>query len=86
MCDTMYAQTNYAVMGATMPEIPPTTMWIDPELKEAVRPILDELGMSLSGAVTMFLKAMVREGGIPFDVRNVVVYEEHEATIGNETR
>lgn len=55
-----------------MPEIPPTTMRIDPELKEAARPILDELGLTLTGAVTMFLKALVREGGIPFEVKRVV--------------
>ncbi len=55
-----------------MANIPTTTMRIDPELKEKVRPILDELGLNLSSAVTMFLKALVREGGIPFDVSNVM--------------
>ena len=55
-----------------MPEIPPTTMRIDPELKEAAKPILDELGLNLTSAVTMFLKALVREGGIPFEVKQVM--------------
>ena len=54
-----------------MGQIPTTTMRLDPELKEAAKPILDELGLNLTTAVTMFLKAVVREGGIPFDVREI---------------
>ena len=57
----------------TLPEIPPTTIRIDLELKGDAKPILDELGLTLSAAVTMFLKALVREGGIPFAVNNVVI-------------
>ena len=31
--------------------------------------MLDELGLSMSGAMNIFLRAVVREGGLPFDVR-----------------
>lgn len=33
---------------------------------------LVELGLNLTSAVTMFLKALVREGGIPFEVKQVM--------------
>ncbi len=55
-----------------MPEIPPTTMRIDPDLKMQAKPILDELGLTLTAAVTMFLKALVRERGLPFEVTHVI--------------
>ena len=31
--------------------------------------MLDELGLSMSGAMNIFLRAVIREGGLPFDVR-----------------
>lgn len=52
-----------------MTAIPTTTMRIDPQLKEESSQVLDALGLTLSGAVTIFLKAVVREQGIPFEVR-----------------
>lgn len=48
--------------------VPTTTMRIDPELKDRANKILGELGLSLSGAVTIFLKAVVREQGLPIDM------------------
>lgn len=63
-----------------MPEIPPTTMRIDPELKRKAKPILDELGLTFTGAVTMFLKALIREGGLPFDVAHVLDRDIKEGT------
>lgn len=48
--------------------IPTTTMRIDPQLKDEANKVFDELGLSLSGAVTIFLKAVVREQGIPFSM------------------
>ncbi|WP_314843360.1 type II toxin-antitoxin system RelB/DinJ family antitoxin [Rothia mucilaginosa] len=48
--------------------VPTTTMRIDPELKDQANKVLSELGLSLSGAVTIFLKTVVREKGIPFPV------------------
>lgn len=49
--------------------VPTTTMRIDPELKDEANKVLGELGLSLSGAVTIFLKAVVREQGLPIDMR-----------------
>ncbi|MFR2086268.1 MAG: type II toxin-antitoxin system RelB/DinJ family antitoxin [Bifidobacterium bifidum] len=48
-----------------MASIPTTTMRIDPQLKEESSQVLEDLGLTLSGAVTIFLKAVVREQGAP---------------------
>lgn len=48
--------------------VPTTTMRIDPQLKDEANKVFEELGLSLSGAVTIFLKAVVREQGIPFSM------------------
>lgn len=52
-----------------MASIPTTTMRIDPQLKEESSRVLEDLRLTLSGAVTIFLKAVVREQGLPFEVK-----------------
>lgn len=49
--------------------IPATTIRIEPEVKKEATVILDELGLSMSTAVNAFLKALVREGGMPFEIK-----------------
>lgn len=49
--------------------IPATTIRIDPEVKREATAILDEFGLSMSTAVNAFLRAPVREGGMPFEMR-----------------
>ena len=49
--------------------IPATTICIEPEVKKEATVILDELGLSMSTAVNAFLKALVREGGMPFEMK-----------------
>lgn len=49
--------------------IPATTVRIDPEVKEGACAVLSELGLSMSAAVNAFLKALVREQGMPFDMK-----------------
>ena len=49
--------------------IPATTIRIDPEVKREVTVIFDELGLSMSTAVNAFLRALVRESGMPFEMR-----------------
>ena len=41
---------------------------MDKNLKNNLSALCDELGMNVSTAFTIFAKAMVRKGGIPFDV------------------
>lgn len=52
-----------------MATAPTTTIRIDPEVKEQANEVFEELGLSLSAAVNVFLKAVIREGGMPFDMR-----------------
>ena len=66
----MYSQ-NFDTLDkdARMACIPTTTMRIEPQLKEESSQVLEDLGLTLSGAVTIFLKAVVREQGLPFEVK-----------------
>ena len=58
------------VQSFSMPSnIPATTIRIEPEVKKEATAILDELGLSMSTAVNAFLKALVREGGMPFEMK-----------------
>lgn len=51
-----------------MSNTPTTTMRLDPELKaEAVR-VFEPLGLNMTTAVNMFLKAVVREQGMPLNL------------------
>lgn len=52
-----------------MASIPTTTIRIEPQLKEESNQVLKDLGLTLSGAVTIFLKTVVREQGLPFEVK-----------------
>lgn len=49
---------------------PTTTIRIDPELKRQACEIFDEIGISMSAAINTFLKAAVREGTMPFEIKN----------------
>ena len=44
------------------------TMRVDPMLKEQAEALCAEMGLTLSTAYTMFLKAMVRTRSIPFPI------------------
>lgn len=52
-----------------MANTPTTTMRLDPELKNEALQVLEPLGLTLTGAVSIFLKAVVREKGMPFEVK-----------------
>ncbi len=42
---------------------------VEPEIKEQAEEILNSLGISMSGAMEMFLRQIVIQGGIPFEVK-----------------
>ena len=44
----------------------PTTLRIDDNLKRDCEVVLEDLGLSMSGAVTLFLKQVVKQRAIPF--------------------
>ena len=43
-----------------------TTLRIDDDLKRDCEVVLEDLGLSMSGAVTLFLKQVVKQRAIPF--------------------
>ena len=45
-----------------------TTLRIDDKLKHDCEVVLDDLGLSMAGAVTIFLKQVVKQRGIPFAI------------------
>jgi len=44
------------------------TFHIDEELKKQAESLFDDLGLSMTTAITIFLKAVVRHGKIPFEI------------------
>lgn len=63
--------------------MPATTIRIEPEVKKEATAILDELGLSMSTAVNAFLKALVREGGMPFEMKVGTSAGSHSKGRGN---
>lgn len=52
-----------------MPTKPTTTIRIDPDVKKQAGEVFDDIGISMSAAINTFLKAVVREGTMPFDIK-----------------
>lgn len=42
---------------------------VEPEVKEEAEKVLEQLGIPMSNAVGMFLRQVVLQNGIPFDVK-----------------
>lgn len=59
----MYVQNNNI-----MPIKPTTTIRIDQGVKDRANLVFDSIGISLSAAINTFLKAVIREGSMPFDL------------------
>jgi DNA-damage-inducible protein J len=62
---------------------------IEPELKASVEEILDHLGLSMSSAISLFLKQVVLHDGLPFAVKipnaeTRAAFDEIEAIIANK--
>ena len=60
-----------------------TNISLDPELKREAVELFASFGLDLSTAIGMFLSQSVREGKIPFEIRNVkrkVAVEKEEET------
>lgn len=51
---------------------------IDSSLKNEAEFIIDSLGLSTSTAIVLFFKALVRERGLPFDVKMAKEKEKKE--------
>lgn len=51
-----------------MPNVKSTSIRLDAEVKEKAAEVFDSLGMSFSTGIEVYLRAVVREQGIPFDL------------------
>lgn len=56
---------------------------VDPETKEQAEAILNQLGIPMSNAIGMFLKQIVMQRGIPFDMK---LPPSVPVSVGNVTR
>jgi DNA-damage-inducible protein J len=45
------------------------TIRMDPVLRASAEQVLDSMGLTFSAAVTLFIKALIREGRIPFEIK-----------------
>jgi DNA-damage-inducible protein J len=57
---------------------------VDEKLKKQAEEIFDEIGLGMTSALTIFLKAVVRNNGIPFSLRipnkeTLAAFEEAES-------
>lgn len=51
-----------------MPQSAQLSIRIDPALKRDAEGVLDDMGLSMSAAVTVFLKKVARERRLPFEL------------------
>jgi DNA-damage-inducible protein J len=58
---------------------------IDDELKTRADKLFNELGMNMTTAFTMFIKAAVRQNGIPFELNVDPFYSEKNMSILRES-
>ena len=57
------------------------TLQIDSNLKEQAEALFSSLGLTLEEAITLFLKASVQKGGIPFTIEQPRYNQETELAI-----
>lgn len=62
---------------------PTTTIRIDLDVKKRASEVFDEIGIGMSAAINTFLKAVVREGTMPFDIKTNC--QKKHSTSGNAT-
>ena len=48
----------------------PINIMVDSKTKEEATIILKDLGLSMSSAITLFLRQVIKNDGLPFEVRN----------------
>ena len=53
----------------------------DKEIKEAAEKIYSSLGLNMTTAINMFLRASIRESGIPFDLKLDIPNDETKKAI-----
>jgi len=59
---------------------------IDEDVKQSAERALDEMGLTMSAAITVFLKKVARERRIPFEINAVPAGIRKPVTLGSLTR
>lgn len=54
---------------------------VDAELKRSAEALFNDLGLTMSSAITMFLKSAVNNDGIPFEVKRKAPNAETQAAL-----
>ena len=68
---------EYVIKGAdNMAQTAQINFRIDEDVKKNAESVLNDLGLSMSAAITVFLKKVVRERRIPFDLSLDPFYSE----------
>lgn len=62
---------------------PTTTIRIDPEVKKCANEVFKEIGIGMSAAINTFLKAVIREKNMPFDMK--IEHQKQSKEFGNAT-
>ena len=47
----------------------PLNCWVDATVKQEAENVLDDVGLTMSDAINIFLRKCIAEGGIPFEVK-----------------
>ena len=48
----------------------PINIMVDSKTKEEATIILKDLGLSMSSAITLFLRQVIKNDGLPFEIKN----------------
>lgn len=62
-------QSEVIIMARTASRTANVYTRVDPETKEQAESILNQLGIPMSNAIGMFLKQVILQHGIPFDMK-----------------
>ena len=54
---------------------------VDADLKQSAEELFNDLGLSMSSAITMFLRSAVSYDGIPFEIRRKTPNNETRASL-----
>lgn len=54
---------------------------VDAELKRSAEVLFDDLGLTMSSAITIFLKSAVKHEGIPFEIKRIAPNAETRAAL-----
>jgi DNA-damage-inducible protein J len=81
ICERRTIAIQWRAEVKIMPKTATVSLRIDPETKANAERVFSSFGLTLSDAITVFLRKSVMEGGIPFDVRAPRYNHQTEAAI-----